>query len=39
MKEYKHITLEDRREIERLYNSGVMPVEIAQRIGVHHATV
>ena len=39
MREFKHITMEDRREIERLYNAGVKPTEIAQRIGVHHATI
>ena len=39
MREFKHITMEDRREIERLYNAGVNVPEIAQQIGVHHATI
>jgi IS30 family transposase len=39
MKEYKHIMLADRRRIEELYNNGMMPVDIAAKIGVHHATI
>ena len=39
MKEYKHIMFADRQRIETLYLAGMMPVEIAAKIGVHHATV
>lgn len=39
MKEYKHIVLQDRQEIEALYNAGERPVDIAEKIGVHHATI
>lgn len=39
MKPYKHLALADRREIEALYSAGMMPVEIAAKIGVHHATI
>ena len=39
MKEYKHIMLADRRQIEEMYGAGMMPVEIAAKIGVHHATI
>ena len=39
MKEYKHIMLAERQQIEEMYGAGMMPVEIAERIGVHHATI
>ena len=39
MKEYKHIMLADRQKIEEMYGAGMMPVEIAAKIGVHHATI
>ena len=39
MKEYKHIMLADRQRIEEMYGAGMMPVEIAVKIGVHHATI
>lgn len=39
MKEYKHIMLAERRQIEEMYGAGMMPVEIAAKIGVHHATI
>ena len=39
MKKYKHIMLTDRQQIEELYGAGMMPVEIAAKIGVHNATI
>lgn len=34
MKEYKHIMLADRQKIEEMYGAGMLPVEIAAKIGV-----
>ena len=39
MKKYKHIMLAERQQIEELYGAGMMPVEIAAKIGVHNATI
>lgn len=39
MREFKHITLPDRCEIEKMYSAGMRPVDIAAKLGVHNATI
>lgn len=39
MKPFKHITFADRQKIEELYSSGMMPTQIAEKLGVHFATI
>ena len=39
MKSYKHLTLQDRRTLEELYAGGCNADEIAEKLGVHRATV
>lgn len=36
---YRHLTMDDRIEIERLLDLGFSKAEIARRIGVHRATI
>jgi IS30 family transposase len=36
---YRHLTLDDRIEIERLWNKGASRAEIARMIGVHRSTI
>jgi IS30 family transposase len=36
---YRHLTLDDRIEIQRLHDLGVAWAEIARRIGVHRSTI
>lgn len=36
---YRHLTLEDRIEIQRLHDRGVARAEIARRLGVHRSTI
>lgn len=37
--QYRHLTLEDRVEIQRLLDRGVSQAEIARRLGVHRSTI
>ena len=37
--QYRHLTLEDRIEIEKLSDLGHTRAEIARRIGVHRSTI
>ncbi len=39
MQKYSYLTFDQRREIERMHNSGVRTVEIAEHIGRSVATV
>lgn len=39
MAQYRHLTLDDRIEIEKLHDRGVKNVEIARRLGVHRSTI
>lgn len=36
---YYHLTIEDRKNIERFYQKGLKITEIAERIGVHKSTI
>lgn len=36
---YRHLSLDDRIEIERLVDAGVSRAEIARRVGVHRSTI
>lgn len=38
-RKYKRIVFADRQRIEAMYNSGIKPEYIAEKIGVHIATM
>lgn len=38
-KSYKHLTLEERREIEKLYKSGISISEIAKQLGKNYSSI
>lgn len=39
MAEYRHLTIDDRVEIQRLNDGGVCRAEIARRVGAHRSTI